>query len=335
MYFLSVNYHYIHEENGYPFPGIYPTTPERLEKQLDEIGNYFEFISQDDLVGALSKGKELPERCCLITFDDGLKSQYEHAVPILRRKGIPAVFFVNALPYKEKKACLVHKVHWVLANIAAEEILKKIDDNLRRFFNKSLDDYPIDNKELKNSYRYDDSPENARVKFLLNFRLPEEEKGRVVDSIFQELVEDESEFCRDFYMSPEALVDLQASSSLGIHSYSHKPLSKLSQQEVEKEIMSNVSVLEKIVQGKVIKGISYPYGKPEALDANVALQCKNLGFVYGLTMERAFNRTLQNPLLFARMDTNDVLGGKDTLFEMKGEKITVKGKVTMERKINW
>ena len=334
MYFLSVNYHYIHEENTHPFPSIYPTTPERLEKQLERIGNYFEFISQDDLILALLEGKELPERCCLITFDDGLKSQYEHAVPILRRKGIPAVFFVNALPYKEKKACMVHKIHWVRAHLSPEEILKRVNANLRRFSKKSLDDYPIDNKELKNSYRYD-SPKNARVKILLNFRLPEEEREKIVDSIFQEVVEDESEFCREFYMSPEAIVDLHASFSLGIHSYSHIPLSRLSKQQFVKEIKSNVSVLEKIVQGKIIKGISYPYGKPETVDANVARQCKDLGFVYGLTMERAFNRTLHNPLLFARMDTNDALGGKYPAFDIKGEKIKVTGKVTMERGINW
>ena len=101
MLFLVINFHYIHEEDKYSFPGIYPTSVARLASQLEQISEHFHFISQDDLSGAVDGQKTLPERCCLITFDDGLRDQYENALPLLMEKGIPAVFFVNALPYKD------------------------------------------------------------------------------------------------------------------------------------------------------------------------------------------------------------------------------------------
>ena len=50
-------------------------------------------------------------------------------------------------------------------------------------------------------------------------------------------------------------------------------------------------------------------------------------------MERAFNISLKNPLLFARMDTNDVIGGKYSTFDFENNKINIFGKATMGRKI--
>jgi peptidoglycan/xylan/chitin deacetylase (PgdA/CDA1 family) len=38
---------------------------------------------------------ELPRRALLITFDDGYRSIAEVALPILRRLGLPSVFFVT------------------------------------------------------------------------------------------------------------------------------------------------------------------------------------------------------------------------------------------------
>lgn len=87
MLFLSVNFHGIHEDKEFPYPGIYGTSPNRFIRQLDRIGKYFDFISQNDLARAIEGNGKLPDRCCLITFDDGLKSQYANALPILQKKG--------------------------------------------------------------------------------------------------------------------------------------------------------------------------------------------------------------------------------------------------------
>jgi hypothetical protein len=56
--------------------------------------------------------------------------------------------------------------------------------------------------------------------------------------------------------------------------------------------------------------ISYPYGSAAAVDRPVAEAAGRLGYRVGLTMERAYNRSLLEPLLLARVDTNDAPGGK-------------------------
>jgi len=104
---LAVNFHYIEEGLSHPYPAVYPVEPDRLEAQLVELGAWFDFVSGEQLLAAL-EGESLPRRACVITFDDGLRSQYENALPILNRLGVPALFFVPCRPQQEGRALNVY-----------------------------------------------------------------------------------------------------------------------------------------------------------------------------------------------------------------------------------
>lgn len=65
-----------------------------LEQHLDWIGRRFRFVSLDEL-GSYLEGADTARRpVAAVTFDDGYRDVYEHAFPILKRKGIPAAIFV-------------------------------------------------------------------------------------------------------------------------------------------------------------------------------------------------------------------------------------------------
>jgi len=51
-------------------------------------------ILPDQLYDYLVYGKELPEKSVMITFDDNDLSQYEHAVPTLKKHGFKGVYFI-------------------------------------------------------------------------------------------------------------------------------------------------------------------------------------------------------------------------------------------------
>src|SRR4030095_5496505 len=55
------------------------------------IGRRFRFVSVDELGDALEAGQT---DIAAVTFDDGYPAVYETAFPLLKRKGIPAAFFV-------------------------------------------------------------------------------------------------------------------------------------------------------------------------------------------------------------------------------------------------
>ncbi len=65
-----------------------------LERHLDWIGRRYQFAGLDELGERLAAGARGVERMAAVTFDDGYQDFYEHAFPLLRRKGIPAAVFV-------------------------------------------------------------------------------------------------------------------------------------------------------------------------------------------------------------------------------------------------
>lgn len=65
-----------------------------LERQLDWIARRYRFLTPDELGAHLESGAPFSRPSALVTFDDGYAGVYEHAFPLLKRKGIPAGIFV-------------------------------------------------------------------------------------------------------------------------------------------------------------------------------------------------------------------------------------------------
>lgn len=73
----------------------YRVTTENFEKQMQYLkDNNFTPITFAQLVDHLNYGTSIPEKAVVITFDDGWKNQYTYAVPILKKYGFTATFFI-------------------------------------------------------------------------------------------------------------------------------------------------------------------------------------------------------------------------------------------------
>ncbi len=70
-------------------------SPEKFEAQMGLIARHgFHPVTMEQLSAHLERGKPLPYKPVVISFDDGWKDQYDKAVPILKKYGFPATFFV-------------------------------------------------------------------------------------------------------------------------------------------------------------------------------------------------------------------------------------------------
>jgi peptidoglycan/xylan/chitin deacetylase (PgdA/CDA1 family) len=68
---------------------------EDFEKQMQALKDRgITVISMQDLLAWKRGEKSIPPRCAVITFDDGWKSQYEVAWPILKKFGYPLTLFI-------------------------------------------------------------------------------------------------------------------------------------------------------------------------------------------------------------------------------------------------
>lgn len=68
---------------------------QQFESDLDVLLKNNSLISPVKLIELVKKGQPLPANTFLLSFDDGFREVYDVIAPILKRKGVPAIFFIN------------------------------------------------------------------------------------------------------------------------------------------------------------------------------------------------------------------------------------------------
>lgn len=74
----------------YPYKNI-----QQFSDDLDFLLKYYKPVSAADVSKSISEQKALPAGSFLLTFDDGFREVYDIIAPILEKKGVPAIFFIN------------------------------------------------------------------------------------------------------------------------------------------------------------------------------------------------------------------------------------------------
>lgn len=89
--------------------------PKDFERDLDQLLQWFQPVGLGEYLE--HAGEKRGRRSMVLSFDDGLKGCYEFIAPLLRKKGVPATFFLNnkfidnrGLFYRYKASLLVHQV---------------------------------------------------------------------------------------------------------------------------------------------------------------------------------------------------------------------------------
>ena len=109
---------FYHTVSSEPLPHIHHLyrvlKPEEFERDLEELLKYFEPVSLGSYLEN-SEGKR-GRRRMVLSFDDGLLESHSYIAPLLRKRGIPATFFLNnkfidnrALFYRYKASLLIHQ----------------------------------------------------------------------------------------------------------------------------------------------------------------------------------------------------------------------------------
>lgn len=122
-------YHIVSNDDCKHIKHLYPVkTVQQFEADLDYLLRHYQPIEATDLNDVLN-GKYNGKRIFLLTFDDGLRECHDVIAPVLLRKGIPAVFFLNsdfidnkALMFRYKVSLLIEQLN--NSNPALASLLK-------------------------------------------------------------------------------------------------------------------------------------------------------------------------------------------------------------------
>lgn len=211
-----------HIKNLYPLRSI-----KQFESDIDWLLKYYEPISMDQLVDLVKNRRPFKKNSFILTFDDGLKEIKDQIAPILLRKGIPAIFFINSgfvdnkdLFYRYKASVLIERLS--VLNSQKLEQLKKI------LKIESINKEAIQSEILKINYSN---------KFLLDDLASE------VEFSFENYLRKEKP-----YLSVDDLKDLQKKGfAIGAHSIDHPEYFNLSLDDQINQTVNSVNwVKEKI-----------------------------------------------------------------------------------------
>ncbi len=202
-------------------------TPEHFEEQIRWLSKHYPILSFEEDWSGVS------EPSIVISFDDGYADNYQNALPILKRYGAPAVFFISTGLLGTPEAFWWDRLFLVINKQPGIQLLKE-------------------HSRLKAMLPYDRQRELARLE---NSRerdeFVEKSSGALQGSDFDGLRSLKKEELQA--MAGEPLV------SIGAHTVSHPALPSLLPELQREEIMGSKAFLEELT-GKRIVSFSYPYG---------------------------------------------------------------------------
>jgi peptidoglycan/xylan/chitin deacetylase (PgdA/CDA1 family) len=250
-------------------PDVSDTNPEAFDRQVGMLKRYFNLIDTAAL-DAHRAGRPLPRNPALITFDDGYRDNHDQALPILRRHGAKAVFFVATKYVDERRLYWWERINRAVARAHGHLVMSYPED--RRF--------PLSTGEER----------RASTRALLD--IVKKHAGLDLDRFLEELEgvagarlerAEERELADALLMSWDQVRALKAAGmDVQSHSHAHRVLQTIPDEEVTADLRTSRSILEAQIDAPVY-ALAYPAGK--AIDAHPGLRraVRRAGIRLGLT----------------------------------------------------
>jgi peptidoglycan/xylan/chitin deacetylase (PgdA/CDA1 family) len=234
---------------------------ESFDWQMGLLARHFRPLPLREAAQRLRDGT-LPDRAVCVTFDDGYADNHDVALPILRKRGVPATFFV-ANGFLDG-GCMWNDAVIEVVRRAAAPLLDLEACGLGRHAVATPADRRRTLAELIGRLKY----------------LPVEERRRKVD----ELVAHTATRLPDLMMRRDQVRALHAAGmEIGGHTVNHPILARTDDALAREEIATNRERLEEIIRAPV-RLFAYPNGRPrQDFEARHVRMVCELGFEAAVT----------------------------------------------------
>ena len=285
-------YHGICDQDPYLFNSRY-LTQKQLEEHLVLIKQVFNPVSLKDVINNNLSSDKLN---VLITFDDGLKNNYTHAFPLLKKYHIPAVFFVTGLsstplPY------LFNDLTDVIPYIADEKI--------------EIENQVFYRKKVFLNYRFLNSDGVQLASYCHKASYPERES--IVRQLMSKIKISELEKHKLYYqlMNEAELKEISEHPDydIGSHGFYHTDLSAIPKEALQNELERSVNYLESVLNKK-INALAFPYGD---YNQQVVEGCAKNGLPYLFRTEKE-TTVITNCSLYERFTVNPFVSAINQMY---------------------
>lgn len=234
---FTLIYHRVLDKPDFMRPGEVDIAS--FDWQMKLISKYFNVLPFDVAIEKLRNGN-LPSRAVCITFDDGYADNLHNAMPILKKNGLTATFFIAS-------GYLNGGRMW---NDSILESIRIMTDSTLDLSDINLGNYDFSTLENKKSSAYEII---SKIKHL-DFSQRQEYTQRISSMV--------SNLPDDLMLNSDQLKQLLDNGmEIGGHTVNHPILATMEKSEVKKEILENKIFLENTLKTK-IRFFAYPNGKP-------------------------------------------------------------------------
>ncbi len=300
-------FHRFHNQ-GSPPGGQGSITPSEFEEILYFVG-IENILSPEEWLFKLTNSKLRNNDLC-ITFDDGLKCQYDVCLPILEKYNLRGFWFIfsSACEGKVRKFeiynCFgtryfsnIDEFFELFFSKCEKNILKKFSENkFKKYVHETLLSFPF--------YSIND----LKFRFIRNEILSQEKFENIVDNIMEERGVSIAKISKNLWLSNSELKILSKKGhAIGLHSYDHPlQLSKLSYKEQFVQYRKNYMHIKTICDIEVVS-MSHPLN---SYNKDTLKVLRRLGIVCGFRSNMIpSNKKKINPscLEIAREDPTNIL----------------------------
>lgn len=255
--------------NEDPF-AMSPVSVSAFDGQMALLRKCFRVVSLDQLLEELDAGGPKPGTVC-VTFDDGYRDNHDHALPILKKHGIPATIYLATGLIGTGESSWYDKVLAVFRDTRAAAL---------EYAPAGIPAAPL------SAVRHRMAAAHRLLEWLKGFS-PADRDAHI--SAVAGILE-----C-DIGAAPRAMLDWDQVRSMhaqgvcfGAHTVNHPILSRIAPEEMDAEIAGSKAAIENALQSPV-RHFAYPNGRRGDYNATTIGLLKQKGFVSAVTTNAGVN----------------------------------------------
>jgi len=257
-----------------------------FRRQISFLKRFYDIVSLEDIFSPSSNGSRKTK--AIITFDDGYKSIFKHAYPVLKKYNIPATVFLTANSIEKNTP--------IWPDLASHYIQVTKE--------KSVD---LEVKNSKVSFSLDSIEDKIKavneIKDLLK-RVPNDERVVLLHKLKYDLEADDNVEDELSMLSWDEIREMSKNRiSFGGHTLSHPILSNLSLQEARNELVESKRIIEDRLNVPVYS-FAYPNGQKDDFNDGIKNMLAESGYKVACTTIFGKNNKNTNPLEIRRIYTS-------------------------------
>jgi len=267
---MVLRYHSVNDAPGWAGDYIQRSltvAPAVFDRQMCFLKERFTVVGIDEIAERIEAGSRVDRRMAAVTFDDGYEDNYRNALPILRKHGLTAAFYVTSGAVGDADVLWTVRLRLAVRRCSLDAL------SIQAVGGRPLD---VSSDEAKES----------AIKLLTG--IVKRSRPAEADAVLAQVIEacgaEHARPDRRVIMDEREIREMRgAGMTVGAHTVNHYNLTCLEPDDVAREIRESRAFLEDVV-GESVVHMAYPDGRTgRHFDGGVARAAKEQGLRSAVT----------------------------------------------------